>query len=88
MVIRNAEYAHDFRPIEEDCDCYACKNHTRAYIRHLFKAGEITAARLASIHNLRFLLHMMEEIRTAIAEDRLEEYRAEFYSRYDMTRNF
>ena len=88
MVIRNAQYAHDFRPIEEGCDCYACRNHTRAYIRHLFKAGEITAARLASIHNLRFLLKMMEEIRCAISEDRLEEYKKDFYGRYDMSRNF
>ena len=88
MVIRNAEYAHDFRPIEEDCDCYACRNHSRAYIRHLLKAGEITGARLASIHNLRFLLRMMEDIRAAIAEDRLEEYRSDFYNRYDMSRNF
>ena len=88
MVIRNASYAHDFRPIEEDCDCYACRNHSRAYIRHLLKAGEITGGRLATIHNLRFLLRMMEEIREAIAEDRLEEYRRDFYNRYDMTRNF
>ena len=88
MVIRNAEYAHDFRPIEEDCDCYACRTHSRAYIRHLLKAGEITGARLASIHNLRFLLRMMEDIRAAIAEDRLEEYRSDFYNRYDMSRNF
>ena len=88
MVIRNAEYAHDFRPIEEDCDCYACRNHTRAYIRHLLKVGEITGGRLASIHNLRFLLRMMEDIRAAISEDRLEEYRRDFYNRYDMTRNF
>ena len=88
MVIRNAEYAHDFRPIEEDCDCYACRNHSRAYIRHLLKTGEITGGRLASIHNLRFLLKMMEEIRAAIAEDRLDEYRKDFYNRYDMTRNF
>ncbi len=88
MVIRNAQYAHDFRPIEEDCDCYACRNHTRAYIRHLFKTGEITGARLASIHNLRFLLKMMEEIRCAISENKLEEYKKDFYDRYDMSRNF
>ena len=88
MVIRNAQYAKDFRPIEEGCDCYACRNHSRAYIRHLFKAGEITGARLASIHNLRFLLKMMEEIRCAISEDKLEEYKKDFYDRYDMSRSF
>lgn len=88
LVIRNAEYAEDFRPLEDGCDCYACRNFSRAYIRHLFKAGEITAGRLASIHNLRFLIRMMEEIRQAIMEDRFLDYRKEFYERYDLTRNF
>ncbi len=88
LVIRNKTCAEEFFPIEEDCDCYACRTATRAYIRHLLKAGEITGARLCSIHNLRFLLHMMEEIRQAIREDRLLDYRREFYERYDMTRNF
>ena len=58
LVIKNAQYVHDFRPIDEECDCYACQNFSRAYIRHLFKAGEITGARLTSIHNLRFLTRM------------------------------
>ncbi len=88
LVIRNATYAHDFGPIEEGCDCYACQNFSRAYIRHLFKAQEITGGRLASIHNLRFLIRMMEEIRQAILEDRFLDYRKSFYENYDMTRNF
>ena len=88
LVIRNQTSAEEFFPIEEDCDCYACQNHTRAYIRHLLKAGEITGARLCSIHNLRFLLRMMEEIREAIRNDRLLDYRREFYEKYDMSRNF
>ena len=88
LVIRNATYAHDFGPIEEGCDCYACQNFSRAYIRHLFKAQEITGGRLASIHNLRFLIRMMEEIRQAILEDRFLDYRKQFYENYDMTRNF
>lgn len=88
MVIRNNIYAEDFSPIEEDCDCYACKNHTRAYIRHLLKAGEITGGRLCSIHNLRFLVRMMEDIRQAILEDRLLDYKKEFYERFDMSRSF
>ena len=88
LVIRNATYAHDFSPLEEDCDCYACRHFSRAYIRHLMKAEEITGARLASIHNLRFLIRMMEEIRQAIMEDRFLDYRREFYARYDMSRNF
>ena len=88
LVVRNAAYARDFSPIEEDCDCYACQHFSRAYIRHLLKAEEITGGRLTSIHNLRFLIRMMEEIRQAIAEDRFLDYRKEFYEKYDMTRNF
>ena len=88
LVIKNAQYAHDFRPIDEECDCYACQNFTRAYIRHLFKAGEITGARLTSIHNLRFLIRLMEKVRKAIEEDRLLDLRKQFYERYDMSRNF
>ncbi len=88
LVVRNAAYARDFTPIEEGCDCYACQHFSRAYVRHLLKAEEITGGRLTSIHNLRFLIRMMEEIRQAIAEDRFLDYRREFYERYDMTRNF
>ncbi len=88
LVVRNAAYAHDFEPLEEGCDCYACQHFSRAYIRHLIKAEEITGARLTSIHNLRFLIRMMEEIRQAILEDRFLDYRKEFYARYDMSRNF
>ncbi|HNW86369.1 MAG TPA: tRNA guanosine(34) transglycosylase Tgt [Candidatus Limiplasma sp.] len=88
LVIKNATYAHDFRPLDEECDCYACQNFSRAYIRHLFKAGEITGARLASIHNLRFLIRLMEDIRQAIAEDRFGDFRRAFFDQYDMTRNF
>ncbi|MCR5567069.1 MAG: tRNA guanosine(34) transglycosylase Tgt [Clostridiales bacterium] len=88
VVVKNGKYAHDFTPLDDRCDCYACRNFTRAYIRHLFNAKEITAGRLASIHNLRFLIHMMEEIREAIANDSLLDYRKEFYERYDLTKNF
>lgn len=88
LVIRNAKYARDFGPIEEGCDCYACRNFSRAYIRHLLKAGEITGGRLATIHNLRYLLRLMERIRKAIEEDRFEEFRRDFFNHYDMSRNF
>ena len=88
VVIKNAPYARDFGPMDPYCDCYACTHYSRAYVRHLFKAGEITAGRLASIHNLRFLIHMMEEIREAIREDRFLDYRNDFYKRYDLTKNF
>lgn len=73
-MLRNSNFAHDFLPIEEGCDCYACKNFTRAYIRHLVKANEILAAHLITMHNLRFSLRLMEEIRQAIAQDRLLDY--------------
>ncbi|WP_035172808.1 tRNA guanosine(34) transglycosylase Tgt [Caldanaerobius polysaccharolyticus] len=86
LVIRNAEYAEDFRPLDEECDCYACKNFSRAYIRHLFKAGEILAARLATIHNLRFLIKLMENIRQAIKEDRLLDFKKEFFTKYGYER--
>ena len=82
LVIKNAKYAKDFSPLDDECDCYACKNHTRAYIRHLINVDEILGARLLSIHNLRFLLKTMENIRQAIREDRLLEYKKEFYKKY------
>ena len=88
LVVKNRQYAEDFAPIEENCDCYTCRHHTRAYLRHLFKAQEITGARLATIHNLRYLIRLMQEIREAILQDALPEYRVDFYQRYDMARAF
>lgn len=88
LVVRNAEFAHDHFPLDEDCDCYACRNHTRAYIRHLIKAGEITGGRLCSIHNLRFLIRLMERVREAIANDSFLDFRRDFYEKYDLTKNF
>lgn len=82
LVVRNAEYAEDFRPLDEECDCYACRNYSRAYIRHLFKAKEILGARLTTIHNLRFLLKLMENVRQAIMEDRLLDFKEEFFEKY------
>ncbi len=82
LVVRNAKYAEDFAPLDADCDCYTCRNYTRAYIRHLFKAGEILALRLNSIHNIRFLTRMMEEMRAAIENDALLDWASEFYARH------
>jgi queuine tRNA-ribosyltransferase len=82
LVVRNAAVAHDFMPIDPTCDCYACRNYSRAYIRHLLKADEILGLRLMSIHNLRFLQILMKEIREAIAEDRLPEYSQKFFADY------
>ena len=88
LVVRNADCARDFSPLEEGCDCYTCRNFSRAYIRHLFKAQEILGAQLASIHNLRFLTRLMEQVREAIQEDRLLDFRNDFFAGYDSSRNF
>lgn len=73
LVIRNAKYKEDPRPLDEKCGCYACKNFSRAYIRHLFNTGEILGARLASTHNLYFLINLMATLREAIEKDCLVE---------------
>ncbi|CAM3226689.1 tRNA guanosine(34) transglycosylase Tgt [Vagococcus sp. PNs007] len=82
LVIKNAKYAEDFRPIDEKCDCYACRNYTRAYIRHLIKCNETFGIRLTSYHNLYFLQTVMKDIRQAIMDDNLLEYREAFFEEY------
>ncbi|MDD2443403.1 MAG: tRNA guanosine(34) transglycosylase Tgt [Desulfotomaculaceae bacterium] len=82
LVVRNAEYARDFTPLDPDCDCYACRHYTRAYIRHLIKAGEVLGIRLTTIHNLRFVLKLMEEIREAIRHGTILDYRDKFLKEY------
>ena len=80
--IKNAKYKEDFTKIEENCDCYACKNYTKAYIRHLIVANETLGQRLLSIHNIRFLIRETEEIREAIKNNTYQEYKEEFISNY------
>lgn len=82
MNIGRAQFAHDQRPIDEACDCYTCQHFTRAYLRHLVKAGELLAHTLLSLHNLRFLIRHMEMIRRAILDETLEQYAQTFLSRY------
>ena len=82
VVVRNATYERDFTPLDSSCDCYTCKNYTRAYIRHLIKAGEILGARLLTIHNLYFLVNLMGGVRKAIEDDKFLEFREEFYKNY------
>ena len=82
LVVRNKTYAEDFRPIDERCGCYTCRNFSRAYIRHLFKAEELFALRLLTIHNLYFLLDLARQIRQAIAEDRFPEFREAYLANY------
>ena len=79
LTIKNARYAEDSRPIDENCGCYTCSRFSRAYLRHLFIAKEILAYRLNTIHNLYYYLGLMAEIRQAISEDSLTAYRNEFY---------
>ena len=80
--IRNAQFERDARPIEEGCQCYTCRSFSRAYLRHLFKAKELLAPRLATIHNVHFLLTLMQEIREAIAEGRFQTLKDDFLSIY------
>ncbi len=83
VVVRNNQYARDFRPLDESCDCYVCKNFSRAYIRHLIKAEEILAARLTSYHNLYFLIRLMDRARESIEQDRFPEFKHEFFENYN-----
>ena len=80
--IKNAKFERDFTPLDPECDCYTCRNYTRAYLRHLYKAGETMSHMLLSEHNLRFLSKLSEDIRKAIEEDRFLEFKAEFYEKY------
>jgi len=81
MIIKSARYKEDFSPIDEDCDCYTCKNFSRAYIRHLFSVDEILGMRLATIHSLHFYLELVKNARLAILENRFEKYKKECLSR-------
>lgn len=79
IKIRNSKYKDDLRPLDPTCDCYACKHFSRAYLHHLQKVNEILGARLNTIHNLHYYLHLMQEIRDAMDADRFEEWKEEFY---------
>lgn len=81
--LHNAKYREDFTPIDSECDCYTCKNYTRSYIRHLVSTGEMLAGTLLSIHNIRFLIRLTEELREAIKKDILLEYKDEFLKKYN-----
>lgn len=82
LNIKNAKFEKDFSPLDSECDCYTCRNYSRAYLRHTYKAGEMIAATLLSIHNISFLERMAEGVRKAIEEDRFLEYKREFYENY------
>ncbi|MCI1881198.1 MAG: tRNA guanosine(34) transglycosylase Tgt [Sporolactobacillus sp.] len=82
LVIKNAAFAHDFGPIDDQCDCRVCRQYSRAYIRHLIKANETFGIRLTTYHNLYFLIKLMEHVRSAIQNDRLLDFRDEFFETY------
>lgn len=84
VIIKNKQYERDFSPLDDHCDCYTCKNYTKAYLRHLFKANEILGYRLLSIHNIRFLINLTNGIKEAIREDRFLEFKEKVYRDYGL----
>ena len=82
VIVKNAEYATDFSPLDPQCGCPTCRNYTRAYLRHLFKAGEILPMRLATLHNIHFMLTLLVQIREAILSDRYLEFKRSFLTNY------
>ncbi|WP_063516956.1 tRNA guanosine(34) transglycosylase Tgt [Schleiferilactobacillus harbinensis] len=92
LIVKNAKYAHDFTPLDPDCDCYTCTHYSRAYIRHLIKADETFGLRLTTYHNLYFLIHLMADVRQAIMDDNLIEFRQNLFGEYGYsdatTKNF
>ena len=85
VVVRNATYEKDFTALDPECDCYTCKNYTRAYIRHLIKANEILGVKLLSIHNLKFLTNLMKNVKIEIENDNFGNFKADFYKKYGYT---
>lgn len=84
LVIRNAQFARDFSPLDPNCNCYTCTHYSRAYLRHLIKADETFGIRLTTYHNLYFLLELMRKVRQAIREDRLLDFKEEFFAEYGL----
>jgi len=81
-VLKGGQYKADFRPIEEDCDCFACRHFTRAYLRHLFNVGEILAARMLSVHNSHMFLRVMRDVRRHLSTGSFDAFRREFIANY------
>lgn len=82
VVVRNAAFTDDFSPLDPECDCYTCKNYSKAYLRHLIRCDEIFGLRLMSLHNLHYLIRLMQRIRLAIMEDRFAVFQKNFWSNY------
>ena len=88
IVVRNGAYKEDFTPLDPECDCYCCRNYTKAYLRHMVNVGEMTGAMLLSLHNTYFLLKLARDIRKAIIDGNLKEFTEEFYAKYGRDKNF
>ncbi|MDD5166447.1 MAG: tRNA guanosine(34) transglycosylase Tgt, partial [Candidatus Omnitrophica bacterium] len=78
LTIRNSPYIEDFKPLDDECGCYTCRNFSRAYLRHLFNTEEILGLRLVSLHNIHFYLELMRKIRESISQNRFAEFKKEF----------
>lgn len=87
ILIKNKQYERDFSPLDEKCNCYCCRNYTKAYLRHLFKANEMLGMRLLSIHNIQYLVDLTANARKAIEEDRFMEFKKTVYEEYGLTDN-
>ena len=85
LVVKNAQFAEDFTPLDPECDCYTCRNYSRAYLHHLDRCNEILGARLNTIHNLRYYQRLMAGLRKAIEEGKLESFVTDFYQRQGRT---
>ena len=79
VVVRNGAYREDFTPLDDSCDCYACKNYTKAYLRHMINVGEMMGGMMISLHNITYLNNLMRQVREAILQDSFTEFREEFY---------
>jgi queuine tRNA-ribosyltransferase len=81
VVVKNGEYKADYSPLDPECDCYCCTHYTKSYLRHLINANEILGGRMLSLHNIRYLTKLVQDIKKAIWEDRLLDFRDEFYKK-------
>ena len=88
VVVRNGKYKEDFTPLDPECDCYCCRNYTKAYLRHMVNVGEMAGSMLLSMHNTYFLLSLAKKIRNAILGDYLQDFAKDFYAKYGNDKNF
>jgi len=79
--ISNARFATDVKPVEESCNCYTCRNYSRAYLKHLYMSKELLSYRLNTIHNIHYFVHLMQDVRDAIIEDRFEAFKKDFFAK-------